>query len=275
MLLSAPGREILFIIVSFTIALLNISEVLLIVRCKNRKAFDKLLLSLAASDILVALSVASFKIADLITSDTVAWLDGKSFANIFLLSITFSVTNLIAITADRFLAVRFPIKYRIISTERRVNGVIVTIWSVGIVFVTLKSLTQFKWEYEIEFTLNVVSGLILLFGLAMVMAYIAIFYFVCKRTVPRRIGRGEESKGKNRSACTTERGIFLTGGIVSLSFIICTYPFAIDFLYKQSGEDISVLSRLFILLNSLLNPLIYFFKNYFTSRGSRSDTILG
>ena len=275
MLLSAPGREILFIIVSFTIALLNISEVLLIVRCKNRKAFDKLLLSLAASDILVALSVASFKIADLITSDTVAWLDGKSFANIFLLSITFSVTNLIAITADRFLAVRFPIKYRILSTERRVNGVIVTIWSVGIVFVTLKSLTHFKWEYEIEFTLNVVSGLILLFGLAMVMAYTAIFYFVCKRTVPRRIGIGEESKGKNRSACMTERGIFLTGGIVTISFIICTYPFAIDFLYKQSGEEISVLSRLFILLNSLLNPLIYFFKSYFTSRGSRSDTILG
>ena len=279
--LNILGGKIIFIVLSSIIATLNISEIVLILRRKNRKAFDKFLLSLAASDILVALSVASFKLADLVTSNTVLWLIGQNYVNILLLSITFSFFNLIAITADRFLAVRFPIKHRILSTEWRVNAVIVIIWSLSIIFVTIHSVIQFRWKDQIELALNIASGFILLFGVVMIMVYINIFHLICKRRLPSKTKMGEENKGLNRrlsvfpkGANTIERGVILTGAIVTVSFIICTYPFAFKFLITQSSKKISMAFHILVVLNSLLNPLIYFFKSYFFSRRGKRNTIV-
>ena len=278
--LNIPEGKIIFIALSSIIAALNISEIVLILRSKTRKAFDKFLLSLAVSDILVALSVAWFKIADLATGNTVLWLIGKNYVNILLLSITFSFFNLIAITADRFLAVRFPIKHRILSTEWRVNAVIVTIWSLSIIFVTILSAIQFRWKDRIELVLNIASGFILLFGVVMLMVYINIFHLICKRRLPSKTRIGEESKVPNRrlslfpkGANTTERGVILTGAIVTVSFIICTYPFAFNSFITQSSK-ISMTLKILVVLNSLLNPLIYFFKSYLFSTPSKRKVIV-
>ena len=272
MLLDKPGGESVFIILSLITAILNVYEIVLIARCKNRKAFDKFLLSLAVSDILVALSVASFKIVDLATCNTIAWLERENFANMFLISAPFSVTNLIAITADRFLAVRFPIQHRILSTKRRVYVAIVITWSLGIVSIAIFCVIQFKWEEKIEITLYIASVYLLAFGVMMIVVYVNIFYLICKRTVPGKTARGKEQvrtripalvlKGPN----ITERGVILTGAIVTISFIICTYPFAFNLLIQQSVGKISMVPKALILLNSLFNPLIYFFKSYYFSR---------
>ena len=279
--LNILGGKIIFIVLSFIIATLNISEIVLISRRKNRKAFDKFLLSLAASDILVALSVAAFKLADLATGNTVSWLIEQNYVNILLLSITFSFFNLIAITADRFLAVRFPIKHRILSTEWRVNAVIVTIWTLCIVFVTTLSVIQFRWKDQIELALNIASGFSLLFGVVIILVYINIFHLICKRRIPSKTKMGGENKGLNRRlsvfpkcANTTERGVILTGAIVTISFIICTYPFAFNSLIKLSSKKISVIFNMLVVFNSLLNPLIYFFKSYFFSRRGKRNTIM-
>ena len=273
MALNTQGRKIIFIIVSFIIAILNISEVVIIVRCKSRKAFDKLLLSLAISDALIGLSVASFNIYYLTTDNTASLLDGNKYANIFFFSVILSLTNLIAITVDRFLAVRFPIKHRVFSTEKRANAVIVTIWSLGIVSVTFTGVMQIRWESQMEIIFNIASGFLLLFGVVMIMVYVNIFYLICKRTVPGKTGRGEEQNARTRNPAVvlkslnmTERSVFLTGAIVTISFIICTYPLAFNFLIQQSVEKILIVSKVLILLNSLFNPLIYFFKSYFFSR---------
>ena len=273
MALNTQGRKIIFIIVSFIIAILNISEVVIIVRCKSRKAFDKLLLSLAISDALVGLSVALFNIYYLTTDNTASLLDGNKYANIFFFSVILSLTNLIAITVDRFLAVRFPIKHRVFSTEKRANAVIVTIWSLGIVSVTFTGVMQVRWENQMEITFNVASGFLLLFGVVMIVVYVNIFYLICKRAVPGKTGGGEEQKARTRNPALVlkslnmaERSVFLTGAIVIISFIFCTYPLAFNFLIQQSVEKILIVSKVLILLNSLFNPLIYFFKSYFFSR---------
>ena len=267
--LNTSRGKILFITVSSIIAFLNIFEIVLIVRCKNRKVFDKLLLSLAISDTFVGLSVASLKIYDLTAKGTVSWLRGTDFASIFLLSVVFSMSNLILITADRFLAVKFPIKHRMLTTKRRVNAAIVLLWSLGIVCVAFFCVMQFRWGKDIHLTLNVASGFLLLFGAMMTIMYINIFYLICKRRESNKTGIGEQNKATNRRPALllkgpnpTERGVFLTGAVVTLSFIICTYPFAISFFLKQSKGEIALLPKVLILLNSLLNPLIYFFKNY-------------
>ena len=279
MIFQEPGRELLFIIVAFLTAFLNIAEIVLIIRCNSRKAFDKLLLSLAASDVLVGLSIAAFKSFDLITHNTIDWLEGTSFANIFVYSITFSISNLLLITIDRFLAVRFPIKHRMLVTERQVNKTIVIVWVLCLVSTAVFFAMHFTWLEKNLAPLYIASGCLLLFGMVITMGYSAIFYMICKRKIQRAAGKEERKITVRNFAFAlkgfqmAEKGVFVTGAIVSISFIICTYPFAIEFLIFNNGARISIISRLLILLNSLLNPVVYFFKRYFTSRGGRTEPI--
>ena len=261
-------RDILFVLLAFTITFLNIAEARLILRCQNKKTFDKLLLSLALSDVLVGVAVAAFKLVDIATNNSVSWLEGDDFANIFVVSINFSTSNLVLITIDRFLAVRFPIKHRNLLTDQRVNAVIVLIWLLALAFGTYVCIVQFKWE-EATQSMLIASGFLLLFGVGMMLAYIKIFYMISKRAATRAAGTTQGKTATTRSLVevikgpnVAERAVFITGGVVTLSFIICTYPFACEVLISQSAKKISLASRFMLVLNSLFNPFIYFFKNY-------------
>ena len=264
--------DILLGILAMMIVLLNTIEIVLILRCKRKKTFDKLLLSLAISDLMVGFAVATFKIVDVTTYNTIPWLVGENFAGIFKFSINFSITNLFMITADRLLAVRFPIKHRILLTERRVNAMIAVIWLVSFVTSALFFLLQFKWKKE-RLSLLITSGILLLLGATMLAVYINIFYWISKRKVNGTVVNGQDGVAVKRGLAmvikgpyVTERAVFITGCIVTISFIICTYPLAFDYLLYQSVARISTPSRFMILSNSLLNPFIYFFKSYLTPK---------
>ena len=269
-------RDILFVLLAFAIAFLNIAEAILILRCQSKKAFDKLLLSLALSDVLVGLAVAGFKLVDIATYNSVSWLTGDDFANIFVVSINFSTSNLLLITIDRFLAVRFPIKHRNLLTDQRVNAVIVLIWLLALAFGTYVCIVQFKWE-EATQSLLIASGFLLLFGVGMMLAYIKIFFMISKRAATRAPRTTQGNTATTRSLVevikgpnVAERAVFITGGVVTLSFIICTYPFACDVLIRQSGKQIPLMPRVMLILNSLFNPFIYFFKKYLGPTRSRT-----
>ena len=269
---TSTTTDVLLSILALMIVLLNTIEIALILRCKSKKTFDKLLLSLAISDLMVGLAVATFKIADVTTSNTIPWLVGGNFASIFKFSINFSIGNLFVITADRFLVVRLPIKHRIFFTERRVNAMIVVIWLACSVTSTLFLLLQFEWKKE-RISLLIKSGILLLLGATMLAVYINIFYCISKRKVTRaavnRQGDVAAKRGLTiviKRPYVRERAVFITGCIVTISFIICTYPLACDYLLHQSRARVSVPSRFMILSNSLLNPFIYFFKSYFTPK---------
>ena len=266
--IDSTARDTIFVILALIILFSNTVEIILILRCKSKKLFDKLLLSLALSDILVGLAVIAFKSIGLVRHNALPWLEGEDCANIFIISSNFSMSNLIFITVDRFLAVRFPVKHRILLTERRVNTVIALVWFLSAVSTTLFSIIKFEWRGANE-SLLILSGFLLLIGVAMMVVYIKIFYLISKRTAKGSAntrqgkqgtirGLGKVTKGPH----VTERAVFITGAIVTISFIVCTYPFAFDFLICRSAHEISLPPRLMILLNSLFNPFIYFFKNY-------------
>ena len=97
------------------------------------------------------------------------------------------------------------------------------------------------------------------------LAYIKIFYMISKRAATRAAGTTQGNTATTRSLVevikepnVAERAVFITGGVVTLSFIICTYPFACEVLISQSAKKISLVSRFMLILNSLFNPFIYF-----------------
>ena len=278
MAMQPTARDVFYIVLALIIACLNTVETVLILRTNIKKAFEKLLLSLAVSDVFVGLTVAALKIVDLATHNTMSWLEGGDFAIIFIISSNLSISNLILITVDRFLAVRFPIKHRILLTERRVNATIALVWFLSAVSMIHLSIIKYELKRDYE-SLLAISGLILLLGVIMVVLYIKIFYLISKRTVTGSADGEQGKKVTMRSIAkvvkgphVTERGVFITGAIVTISFIICTYPFALNFLIIQSAEETSLFSKVMLLLNSLFNPFIYFFKGYLGPKRGRQTT---
>ena len=278
-MLEGKAKDITYVLIALLVVLFNSIEIILILRVKNKKIFDRLLLSLASSDVLVGAVVAIIKAVDIKYGSNFSWLQKEDFVNIFLLSMIFSVVNLIAITVDRFLAVQFPIKHRILSTAKRANVCIAVLWMLCLISVIFHGLVTFIWINHITLLLYVSSFSILVYSVLIIVLYGAIFQLIRKRKIQAAKGNvkeGNEARGRfslflndpNR----TERSVLFTGLIVAISFVICTYPFVLQFLISQSVQSIHVVSKILLLMNSLLNPFIYFFNSYCGAKSSRTTT---
>ena len=273
---NAP-EAITYAVAGLITGVLNVVEIVLILRTKNRKTFDKLLLSLAVSDALVGITAAVYKMTKFTLKDTTILMTQHNFANFLAISIIFSITFLLAITIDRFLAVRFPIKHRMVATNRRVNIAIIALWLLSVVSATSHSLFTFVWAKKI--TLFAATGTLIAFGVGLIATYVAIFCLINKRCIIKAKRDRDNLNVAIRQVplfskenCSTERSVLITGCVVTISFIICTYPFAFEFLIKKSVYRVSFPAKLMIALNSLINPFIYFFKSYIVSRGRKRVT---
>ena len=270
-------KDIVYVSVGLGIIALNIAEIRFISRIKHKKTFDKLLLSLAVSDIFVGISVAVFKVLDLtFDKEDLAWTEESAFAQLFLFSLTFSFTNLLAISIDRYLAVKFPIKHRIIVTPKCSNIAILFVWLISLVPLVLSLLLIVLWSDNSEYFLQVSSIVILIFGAFLVAIYATILLSIYRNRV-KTLGRNLDGKTKwqklisiFKAPGTAERSVFFSCCFVASSFILSTYPFGIEYLVTQSGNDISFVSKLLILLNSLLNPFTYFFKSYLCPKSTKT-----
>lgn len=270
-------KDIVYVCVGLGIIAMNLAEIRFISRIKNKKTFDKLLLSLAASDIIVGVSVAVFKVLDLtFKKEELKWTEESAFAHLFLFSWTFSISNLLAISIDRYLAVKFPIKHRIIVTPKRSNIAILFVWLISLVPLVFNLLLIVFWTDNSEYFLKVSSVAILIFGVFLVAIYVNILISIYNNRIKSlRESLGGKTKWQKlvsifRAPGTAERHVFLSSCFVTSSFILSTYPFGIECLVIQSANNISFISKLLILLNSLLNPFTYFFKSYLCPKSTKT-----
>ncbi len=259
---------ILVLLSSLTIAL-NLAETIMISKTKvGIKPYEKLLCSLSISDLLVAITVFVFKMFDLLWSD-VSFLKEDMFSVFLLFSLICSVCNSLAITVDRLIAVKFPIKHRIKITNRKMNVIISIVWFLCVLQIALyTSFWLLLYEDNLIKILRFVSGCLLVYGLFAVTAYIYIFYLSYKaKKATTTESTHKQAKQKPSSffgpQYSKERRVFFTCCIVTLSYVACSYPFAIEILIINDAMDVSFPSKLILLLNSATNPFIYFFKGYF------------
>ena len=268
--------DIVYAVIGLCISALNIAEINYILKIKYKKTFDKLLLSLAISDTFVGFSVTVFKFFDVtLGGSLLKWSEERTFLHLFMFSLAFSLSNLLAITIDRYLAVKFPIKHRAFASARRSNIAILIVWLASFVALLINALIIIYGDKRNEYFLAALSITILITGILLISIYTSILYSIYKTRI-KTFAEGQTNRSHwqgmvstFRTSGTAERSVFISSCFVSISFIISSYPFAIEYLIVQSGKDVSFLSKLCILLNSLLNPFTYFFKSYLWSRRSR------
>ena len=272
-------EDIIFIVTGIIVTMVNIIEIVVIVRGnKIHKPFEKLLLSLAAADILVAVSVTTLRTVSLATEGRVVWLQGRMFSIILLSSMNFSGCNLVVITVDRFLAVKYPLKHQVYMTGRRMNIAIVIVWVHSVIAALLSLYAVYLAEVDINRALFIPLSIgCLAFSFLLLVAYASIVHTSCASRAMTQVTDGRPTHRQIVNSFfsdqyKTERNIFYTCCLVSVTFILCTDPFAIEFLIKSDVGKVSFASNFLLFLNSLFDPFIYFFKGYLERKARKAAT---
>ena len=270
---------ILFVIAAFAI-ILNLTEIHLI-RKKWKKAtdFEVLLMNLGIADFLSG--IGFLVIASLATA-AYAKKEPKSsyYSFISMGVVTFfcivSTKLVIVIGIERLLAIKLPLKHRLWHTNRKtMYRRIGAVWVVSLIVIGLAYLSDYYIQKSkgqsamMSRSLAYALAAYLSLGSCIVIVtYTWLLQAVIKRSENSfNFDKKEYKKSPNicRKAFCKEKATVIVCSLVSGTFLVCNIP-TIVALYsgKMSGTGVSLSS-----LNSVMNPLIYFFKGYVEKRYSK------
>ncbi|NWS65493.1 ADRA2 protein, partial [Crotophaga sulcirostris] len=252
------------------------------------------LVSLASADILVAILVLPFSLANEVMG---YWYFGGLWCSVYLaldvLLCTASIGHLCAISLDRYWAVTRAARLNLRRSPRRVKGMIGAVW----VAAALVALPPLLWarpggqecqlSQETWYVLASCAASFFAPCLVMVAVYCRIYHLTARRTaalitthapcptgkkgpgvgVP---GRRRQSQHQSVSLCrqrlvrARERRFTIVLAVVMGAFVLCWFPFFFTYsLGAVCGEGCHISKPLFSFFfwigycNSSLNPLIY------------------
>ncbi|XP_042621652.1 trace amine-associated receptor 13c-like [Cyprinus carpio] len=232
-----------------------------------------LILSLAVADMLVGLIVMPIEATRLIET---CWYFGETFCRLFFtvmgLLFSASLSNLVLIAVDRFVAVCHPLLYPQKITTTKTLIIVSLCWFCSSAYNTgmVTSISHKKYACYGECTIKLtfdwtVIDLFLSFLIpcTLIMTlYLRIFYVAHQQVkVINSLVKG----GKHINDCSvkrkSERKAALTLGIIVTVYLVCWIPF---FILSFTGNTGMASTTAYILLwilyiNSGLNPLVYAF----------------
>ena len=249
------------IVICFLALPLNLTEAVLIMRKKKFKPFERILLSLCCADVIVALYHIIQKFYEKVYGESMYGTDLDHLLRkpLELFSVMSSITNIIVLGVDRLIAVRYPLKHGIWMTPKVVNLAIAGAWFGSIILSVLSNINRFAEPYNKSDSAKVIAnrifaGLLFSSGFIIIGIYTLIIVTVAgHRKIASKMRR---SGGAEKS---DEMTVTVTCVLVVMAFIICSYPFAIDLLISKGTP---ALPFKVILLNTVLDPLVYFFMGY-------------
>ena len=240
---------------------------------------ETFIFSLALSDIMIALLVLPFDIIYWINFPR--WTLGGVLCNLwnslFFLFLTASVLNLTAISIDRFLAVVYPLRYKLWMTPELNKVMIACVWAysfgIGIsIFCLLEPPQNEMYSFDLNpyFYSFLLIGNVLSPFTIMIILYSKI-YVIAKQHTKRLAaltssGLNAPTSSSNKKFAR-ELKLAKTLGIVVLCFVFCWLPFEIiNFMIVVNKGTVHCALEIsdtvacwLAYLHSSLNPLLYAF----------------
>ena len=247
----------------FTI-LLNILVILAVKKTPRLQSKANILLAcLAATDAFIGLTAQPSSVL----VELLRLIDMKSLALIIrdyihsgalLAGITNSLLHLMLVTFERLVAIKFTTHHPFLMTAKNIKVSVAIFWIIALCKWTLKCTTP----YAIEFTVGPLITSCIIF--------IAISYVILYRETLRHRKRikTEQIAQQEMENFLKENKAFKTTVYVIGSLVICFIPpsilllsIAVESISLESSVYFSSFCRVLIMLNSLLNPLIYFWRD--------------
>ena len=253
--------------VGLMIQFLNFIEIYHLIKKSQRKTpFEIILLSLAFADFLAGTSALLLGIGRLLylppstAKSDVLHILFIAVDSITAFSVTVSLGHVLLIAIERFAAVYFPIHHRVFVSTKKISWTIITLmWMVSAALLLV---------YFFQFKTCLISGLItvLLLTVFLVIIYglIARKIILNKRQQNRSVQLHNQGHGNK-----IQRLVIINSGIIVACFIFCSFPWVILIMLKLlKGWEIEKdqfeyhFTYFTVVLNSLLDPLIYFLVSY-------------
>ena len=224
--------------------ILNCCEIASLIHAKKTKLpFDITLISLAISDVLLALFIAILAVfMHVFPNVPTSTLYGKIFI-FFLFSLSLSSSlHVFFIATQRLIAVLYPLKVSIWITRKRSAITLLLLWVISIVAST--PMTNYTYQRIVIWGPFVSTAII-------IACYFVISFKMLKRKTPAIAGH----QSQNISVLTYAVAI-------TAIFIVCTFPFTIFAVQQQVPVEKmtfpTYVATLFY-LQVILDPIVYFF----------------
>ena len=243
--------------ICFIAIILNLIELALITRKKIIKPFERILLSLSVADILVSALYCFREFYELVTNQP---LYNPVTANLIefpleVFAIMTSTTNVLILGIDRLLAVKYPLQHAVWTTKAKTCLLIASAWVASIILSLLSNVNGLAGDESVnagKTSANIFSGLLFTSVVGIAILYALIVQTVIKRNKAMRQANGSTGMQNNEVVIT------ITCVLVVAVFAVCSIPYAIDIIISNSPS----LPIKTFLVNTILDPLIYFFKGY-------------
>ena len=254
---------------SFTAITLNIVTIIALRKPLTiPRAVKILLLSLAVSDLGVGLLVQPLYITRLVmmikenTQTLYFEITLKSFYATAIFLTYASFFGVVALTADRFLALHLHLRYQELVTQKRVVAVVISIWIISAIPMLLSI-----WIPN-------VATIILVPVESVCYLTTALFYFKVYLAVRQHNNQihvlqaqlAQNNEGADMTNAARERKAAVGTFYVYLVFLICYLPSTcVWIIHRSTGPSTMLLqfglyTNTLMYLNSSLNPLIYSWK---------------
>ncbi|XP_077076855.1 trace amine-associated receptor 13c-like [Siphateles boraxobius] len=282
---SCPERSVSFSVYvilyvsSAAVALLTVcGNLLVIISVSHFKQLHTpaniLILSLAASDLLVGVFVMPLHLSWLIES---CWISGQEMCSVFNF-VTFQATSVSVhtvalIAVDRFLALHSPFFYSekisptVICIATLFNWLFSLLYNFTVLFINGNFTVMCPGEclYIVDGVSSLIDLLVvfLMPCTLIIILYTHVFVIARKHVTAIRALQVHNSKesSKNRVSDKSERKAALALGILVFVFLLCLLPYYIfsltNFLRDDSFSNVINSVLILFYLNSSINPLIY------------------
>lgn len=249
-----------------------------------RKLGNLFLVSLAVADLFVAALVMTFAVANDLME---YWVFGQQFCDTWtafdVMCSTASILNLCAISLDRYIHIKDPLRYTRWMTKRVVLLSIAAIWLLSVLVSFLP--ISLGWHkpmddghksdekkpvcaLELTALYAVVSSAISFYVpcIVMVALYSRLYYYARKHVrnirAVTKIAPADQINNPMSSHITTDHKAAITLGIIMGSFLVCWMPFfciniVAGFCKSCISDDVFKTLTWLGYCNSALNPVIY------------------
>ena len=248
-----------FLIIPALIIIVNLIEIYLIGKRRHHiTTYEALLLSLSVADFSVGVSTVVFTVGLNKSISTVKLISSP----VFYCTLMSSLLHLSALTIDRAVAVVYPLKHRYWVSKTRIFICIIALWIISLVISLPLVLEQNVSSYK-----KIVFGyLMLVESGVMVVSYAIIIYMaVIRRRKRLKTSTGNRSSQQKKDMKKDLRLVLMSFAVV-LSFSGLTFPFVVKIVANRKPNFDEKLS---FVINSMINPLVYFFWKFLEERAAR------